>query len=334
MLAAIVPTYGTPDTIALVERPTPMPGPTELLVRVHASPVTQGDRRIRAGDFPGIMATIGRLLMGWNAPKEPVPGSMFAGVVEAVGHRVTRFQPGDRVFGASMDRAHAELLVIDHEKAVAHIPEGVSHVEAAAVPFGAGTALPFLRDLGELKPDQSVLIIGAAGGVGRYAVQVARHLGGRVSAVCRRDQVELVRSLGAHAVIVRDDTDWRDVEDSWDVIFDTSDRFAFADAQPRLTPEGRFLTLGLHSWSGVWDLLRTSVSRGKKARWTVVMDDQANVEAVAGLLENGAIRPVIGPRFSLLQLVDAHRALEARSFDGDVMVDVIPPQLRQTVAWA
>ena len=170
MRAAIVTTYGSPDAITLEERPVPAPGPTQLRVRVHASPVTQGDRRIRAGDFPGIMATIGRLAMGWSGPRASVQGSMFAGVVEAVGAEVTRFQPGDRVFGASMDSAHADHLVIDQDKAIARIPDGISFTEAAAVPFGAGTALPYLRDLGEVQPGQRVLIVGAAGGVGLAAV--------------------------------------------------------------------------------------------------------------------------------------------------------------------
>jgi NADPH:quinone reductase-like Zn-dependent oxidoreductase len=334
MRAAIVTAYGTPDTIELQDSPAPTPGPTELLVRVHASPVTQGDRRIRAGDFPGIMATVGRLAIGWSGPRASVPGSMFAGVVESVGSEVTRFQPGDRVFGTSMDSAHAELLVIDQGKAVAHMPEGTSFADAAAVPFGTGTALPYLRDLGEVKPGDSVLIVGAAGGVGRYAVQVARHLGAKVTGVCRAEQAELVCSLGAHEVILRESADWRESTEAWDVIFDTSDRFTFADAQPRLTPEGRFLTLGLSSWSGVWDLLRSSVSKGQQARWTVVMDEQANMEAVAGLLAGGAIRPVLGPRFSLEQLALAHRALEARRFDGDVMVDVVPSVPRQAAASA
>lgn len=324
MRAALVEVYGSPDTLQLVERPAPRPGPTELLVRVHASPVTQGDRRVRAGDFPGILATIGRLIMGWSGPRASVPGSMFAGVVEAVGPAVTRFQPGDRVFGASMDSAHAEWLVLDETRSVARIPEGVSFAEAAAVPFGAGTALPYLRELGEVQPGQRVLVVGAAGGVGRYAVQVARHLGAEVTGVCRRDQAERVRALGAQAVIVREETDWRATEGVWDVIFDTSDAFTFADARPRLAPKGRFLTLGLSTWSGMWDLLRSSVSSGQRARWTVVAGGQANMEAVAGMLASGAVRPVIGARFPLERIADAHRWLEARASDGDVVIDVVP----------
>jgi NADPH:quinone reductase-like Zn-dependent oxidoreductase len=334
MRAAIVEKYGSPETIQLEERPTPTPGPTELLVRVHASPVTQGDRRMRAGDFPGIMGTIGFLMMGWTGPRATVPGSMFAGVVDAVGTEVTGFQPGDRVFGASMDGAQAELMVIDQAKAVARMPEGVSFADAAAVPFGAGTALRYLRDLGEVKPGQRVLVVGAAGGVGRYAVQIARHMGARVTGVCRREQADLVRSLGATDVILRKSTDWRETDQSWDVIFDTSDTVTFADARPRLAPEGRFLTLGLTTWSGVWDLVRSSFSSGKKARWTVVLDDQPNVQAVAALLARGAIRAVVGPRFSLERLADAHRSIEASSSEGDVIIDVIPPALELKTATA
>lgn len=334
MRAALIPAYGRPETLEVRILPRPEPGPTELRVRVHASPVTQGDRRIRAGDFPGILALVGRLMMGWSAPRAAVAGSMFAGEVEAVGADVTRFQVGDRVFGTSMDSAHAEYLVIDQDKAVTTIPERVGFAEAAAVPFGAGTALPYLRDLGEVRPGQRVLIVGAAGGVGRYAVQVARHLGAQVTGVCRADQAEAVRALGAHAVIARETADWRQAPYLWDVIFDTSDRFTFDDARPRLTAQGRFLTLGLSTWGGLWDLLRSAFASGQRARWTVVMDEQANVEAVADLLAMGAVRPVIGPRFALEHIVEAHEALESRTTEGDVMIDIVPPEPRLAVVSA
>lgn len=325
MRAALVQTYGSPETLTLEERPKPTPGPTELLVRVHASPVTQGDRRVRAGDFPGILALVGRLMMGWSGPRTTVQGSMFAGVVESVGDEVTRFQPGDRVFGASMAGAHADYLVLDEAKAVATLPEGIDFAEAAAVQFGAGTALAYLRDLGEVQPGQRVLVVGAAGGVGRYAVQIARHLGAHVTGVCRQPQADLVRSVGADELLIREHVDWRAVDAQWDVIFDTSDRFTFADARPRLTPEGRFLTLGLSTWSGAWDLLRSRFGGGPKARWMVVLDDQAHVEAVADLLEQGAVHAVIGSRFPLDHIVEAHRLLEARGSLGDVLLDVVPP---------
>lgn len=331
MRAALVQTYGTPDTIALVERPAPELGDAQVRVRVHASPVTQGDRRIRAGDYPGIMATVGRLAMGWSGPRKQVPGSMFAGVVESVGDAVTRFSVGDRVFGVSMDSAHAELLVIDAEGSLAAIPEGVDFAEAAAVPFGVGTALPYLRDLGGLQPGQRVLIVGAAGGVGRYAVQVARHLGAVVTGVCRRDQAALVRSLGAETVIERASADWREADQTWDVVFDTSGAFTLADARERLTPTGRFLTLALDTWSDVWDLLRSRLS-GPRVGWTVVVEDRAGVEEIAELLASGAVRPVLGARFPLEQLADAHRALEARTGDGDILVDVVAPQPRLVAA--
>jgi len=244
---------------------------------------------------------------------------------------VTRFQPGDRVFGASMDSAHADHLVIDQDKAIARIPDGISFTEAAAVPFGAGTALPYLRDLGEVQPGQRVLIVGAAGGVGRYAVQIARHLGAHVTGVSRRDQVELVRALGADAVLAREDVDWRDEDQVWDVIFDTSDRFTLADARPRLTANGRFLTLGLSSLWGVLDLLRSSVSSGPRVKWTIIMGDAAATEEVAELLGSGEIRAVIGARYALEDIAEAHRALERKDVVGDVMIEVVPAEVELAV---
>ncbi len=324
MRAATIETYGPPDTLRIAERPAPTPGPTELLVRVHASPVTQGDRRLRAGDFPGFMAVPGRLMMGLWGPRASVPGSMFGGVVLAVGAEVSAFAVGDRVFGASMDSAHAELLVIDHARAVAKIPEGVGFAEAAAVLFGAGTALPFLRDLGALQPGDELLVVGAAGGVGRYAVQVGRHLGARVTAVCSPGDVDFVRSLGAARVIDREEVDWLEEERSYAVILDTSGTLSFGRARRRLTADGRFLNLEL-SLTLIRDMLLTAFSRGQKARSTVVLDDQARIEEVASLLAAGAIRPTIGARFPLDQLVDAHAALERREVRGDVLVEPVSP---------
>lgn len=322
MRAAIVDKYGPPETIRIAERPGPTPGPTELLVRVHASPVTQGDRRMRAGDFPGFMAVPGRLMMGLLGPRASVPGSMFGGVVLAIGGDVADFAVGDRVFGASMDSAHADLLVIDEAKAVARVPDGVGLAEAAAVVFGAATALPFLRDLGELQPGNELLVVGAAGGVGRYAVQVGKHLGARVTGVCSPRDVEFVRSLGADRVLDRSRVDWRDDEQPYAVILDTSGTVTFGRARRRLTDDGRFLNLEL-SLTLLRDMLLTGFSGGQKARSTVVLDDQDTIEAVAALLAAGAIRAAIGARFPLEQLVEAHAALERREVQGDVIVEPV-----------
>jgi len=323
MRAAIVETYGTPETIQITERPAPTPGPTELLVQVHASPVTQGDRRVRAGDFPGFMAVPGRLMMGVWGPRASVPGSMFGGVVLSIGAEVTGFAVGDRVFGASMHSAHADLVVIDEAKAVVKVPEGVALADAAAVQFGAGTAIPFLRDLGEVQPGDEVLIVGAAGGVGRYAVQVAKHLGARVTGVCSARDVDFVRTLGADRVIDRSVLDWEDDDATYAVIFDTSGTVTFGRARRRLRADGRFLNLEL-SLGLIRDMVLSGFGSGQSARTTVVLDAKENVEDVAALLASGAIRATIGARFSLDDLVLAHIALEGRGVQGDVMVEVAP----------
>jgi len=320
MRAAIVETYGTPETIQIVERPAPTPGATELLVRVHASPVTQGDRRVRAGDFPGFMAVPGRLMMGLTGPRATVPGTMFAGFVLAVGDEVTEFAVGDRIFGFSMGGAHADLLVIDASKGVAHVPDGVRLADAAAVLFGAGTALPFLRDLGDLQPGDELLVVGAAGGVGRYAVQVGKHLGARVTGVCSPADVEFVRSLGADRVIDRSAVDWREDDQTWAVILDTSGTVSFGQARPRLTADGSLLNLEI-SLTLIRDMLLTAFSKGQKARSTVVLDEQEGVQAVAALLAAGALRATIGARFTLEQLALAHTTLEGREVQGDVIIE-------------
>ena len=326
MRAAIIESYGAPDTIQIIDRPAPTPGPTELLIRVHASPVTQGDRRVRAGDFPGFMAVPGRLFMGVWGPRAEVGGSMFAGVVLAIGAEVTGFSVGDRVFGTSMDSAHADLLVLDESRSVVRIPEGIGMAEAAAVVFGAGTSLGFLRDLGELQPGDELMVIGAAGGVGRYAVQVGKHLGATVTGVCSGRDVEFVRSLGADRVIDRNTQDWTDEAPRYAVILDTSGKVTFGQARDCLTEDGRFLnleiTLGL-----LRDMLLTGFGSGRKARATVVMEGKGAVQTIAKLLETGALRAAIGARFPFDELVEAHKALESRQVQGDVVVEMVPSEV-------
>ena len=187
MKAAVYETYGPADVVKIDSRPKPEPGATELLVRVEATTVTTADWRLRASAFPGGMWLPGRLMTGLFKPKNEVLGAEFAGVVEETGGEVTGFKPGDRVFGFAGHGAHAEYLTIDETAAVAPIPAGLDTLEAAALPFGAVAALAFLRDVAKIKPGQDVLIIGASGNVGVYAVQIAKAMGATVTAVATGD---------------------------------------------------------------------------------------------------------------------------------------------------
>jgi NADPH:quinone reductase-like Zn-dependent oxidoreductase len=166
-------------------------GPRDILIRVHASTVTQGDRRLRAADYPGITSLLGRVFTGVFRPRHRIGGSNFAGRVVNVGAEVNRFAVGDDVFGSTLHGAYAEYLAVREDSAVERMPESTGYAEAAVLPYGGGSALAFLRDLGRVQPGERVLIVGASGGVGRFAVQVARQLDAHVTAVCNPHHITL-----------------------------------------------------------------------------------------------------------------------------------------------
>lgn len=324
MQAAINTEYGTPDVFRAAEVDRPTPGPREVLVAVHASAVTQGDRRLRAADFPGVSAVFGRLLFGVFSPRHTVGGTMFAGRVAAVGAEVTRFTVGDDVFG-SVDRgAYAEYVAVKEDGAIATKPEGLSHAEAAAIPYGAGTALTFLRDMAKVAHGERVLIVGATGGVGRMAIQVAKHLGAHVTAVGSRD-ADLAQALGADAFIDYTVEDFTTRDTGWDVIFDTTEGDHFRAFRGSLTATGRYLSLYLTPRL-LFEMAVTSLRRGPRAMGGVAMGSAEGMEELRDLVEAGALRAVVAQRFPLSEIASAHRTLEGRRPSGDVVIEIATAQ--------
>jgi NADPH:quinone reductase-like Zn-dependent oxidoreductase len=321
MKAATYSTYGSPDVIELVDVDTPTVGDSDVLVAVHASVVTQGDRRIRAADFPGISWLPGRLMFGLFAPKNRMLGTVFAGRVAAVGSAVTEYAVGDDVFGVGMSGAHAEFIMVPVDSPLGHMPRGMDYAEAAAIPYGAGTALTFIRDLGGVQPGQRVLIVGASGGVGRYAVQVAKHLGAEVTGVSSARSHDLVRRLGADQVIDSKE-DFTTNGNRYDVIFDTSGAVDARRAWSSLTPKGRYLTV----YMGVQVLLGmalTFFTGGKKAISGVAIGGPEQIEEIRQLVEQGAISPVIEATFPLDRIAQAHAHLETARPHGEVVVTIV-----------
>lgn len=307
MRAAFTPTYGSADVLEVREIPTPTPGDHDVLVEVRASVVTAGDHRLRSADFPSITAPLGRLALGVFGPRHPVQGTNFAGRVVAVGRAVTRYAVGDEVFGSSMHGAHAEYLVVSEEGPMARKPARLGHDEAAALPYGAITALHFLRRLGAVAPGEKVLILGASGGVGRFAVQLAKHLGAEVTGVCGAGNFELVRSLGADHLIDHRTLDLARLPGRYDLIFDIAGVTTFSQIRAVLSPEGRFLTL-LMSFGVLLQMLVTSLRRGPRAIFSIAAGDRRQMEEVAELAERGVLRPVIAQRFPLERIAEAHAA--------------------------
>jgi NADPH:quinone reductase-like Zn-dependent oxidoreductase len=316
--------YGAPNVLETAEVERPTIGPRQILVRVHASAVTQGDRRIRAADFPGMSALFGRLMLGVRGPRHTVGGSTFAGRVVEVGAEVKRFAVGDDVFGSVMHGAYAEYLAVGEEEAVATMPGNVGYAEAASIPYGAGTALVFLRDMAKVQPGERVLIVGASGGVGRMAVQVAKHLGAEVTGVLSRD-AELVRELGADEIIDYTQEDFTEHRGRWDVILDTTEGNHFRAFRRALGPKGRYLSLYM-TLRVLFEMAVTALRGGRRAMAGVAMGNASLTEDIRDIVEAGGVRAVIAERFPLERIADAHGALEGTRPSGSVVVDVVSPR--------
>lgn len=328
MRAAVQTQFGGPEVLSVAEVATPPIMADQVLVRIAASSVTQGDRRLRAADYPGFGAVVGRLLFGITRPRNPIPGTNFAGTVIQVGEKVTRFSPGDRVFGASDHSAYAELLAVSEKSPLALVPRGTSLEDAAALPYGAATALAFVRDMARVEEGERVLVIGASGGVGRFAVQLARHYGAEVTGVCSPSKMALVRELGAHRVVDYA-SDYLNGHERYDVIFDTHTADSARMAKASLKSTGRFVTLYM-TFSILLAMLFAPFRKGPKIASGVALPRAEILSEVAELAESGAIWPVVSARYPLDRIVEAHAALDAPSTQGTIVVtmDDAPERLR------
>lgn len=315
-------TFGAPEVLRIAEIEAAAPAAGQIRIAVYASAVTRGDLRLRAADFPGIGWLPGRLMFGFRRPKHPVAGSNFAGRVLEVGPGVTRFAVGDDVFGTCDAGAYAESLVVDADGPVARLPEGLAHAEVAATPYGLVTAAMFLEGIDRVQPGERVAIVGAAGGVGRYAVQLARHLGARVTAVCGARDAEQMRALGAERVVDYAREDFT-AGARYDVIFDTANALSFGRVKRALDVGGRFLTVQL-GVKVIAQMLWTGLFGDRKAKFGVAMPGAADMQRVAELLESGAVKPQVARRFPLDAIVEAHTAAEAGRQGGDIVVEVRP----------
>lgn len=318
MLQAVQNRYGGPDVIELREVPRPEPKADQVLIRVHAASLTLADTAFRKAD-PFIVRFFGGLF----APRNLVHGSDFSGIVEAVGAAVSRFRVGDAVYGAATG-AHSEWITVAESATIVRKPETLSHIEAAGLSYSFLTALPFLRDEARLQADQSVLINGASGSVGIVAVQLAKHLGARVTGVCSGRNSAFVTSWGADRVIDYEREDFAAETGTYDVIFDAVGKSSFAHARPALKPHGIYLTT-VPSLAIVWVMLRTGRSVGQRGKLatTGLRSTAAKVpdlELLNRLVAEGALRPVIDRTYGLAEIVQAHQYVDTERKRGDVII--------------
>lgn len=324
MKAIVQDRYGSPDVLEFRDIDEPQVGEDDVLVRVHAAGAGPDVWHIMAGK-----PYLARLMLGLRAPKAQVRGWDLAGTVEAVGANVTRFQPGDQVMGVSEAGSFAELAATPHDKLVKK-PAALSFEQAAAMPVSGCTAYQAVHDVAAVRPGQKVLVIGASGGVGNLAVQIAKSLGAHVTGVCSTPKADLVRSIGADDVIDYTREDFTDGRRRWDVIIDTAGRRPLSSLRRALDRKGTLVIVGGDGggdWTGGFfrGVLRAPVVSmfvGQRLHGLSVKEDQATLEAIAELAEDGGVTPVIDRTFPLIEAPDAIRYLEQGHPAGKVVVTV------------
>ena len=321
MKAVVSRCYGSPDVLTLEDLEKPTPSNEEVLVKVHAAAVNPYDWHGMRGS-PYFM----RLGTGIGSPKDIRFGADFAGIVEAVGDNVTKFKPGDAVFGAAAG-AFAEYVVTRKHR-IAHKPDNVSFEQAASLPIAAITALQALRDKGQLQSGQKVLINGASGGVGTYAVQIARSMGAEVTGVCSTRNVELVRSLGADHVFDYTKEDYTQSGQQFDLIVDMVGNHSLSANRSVLTPKGRFVIVGgakgdwLEPLMGPIKALLMSPFVDQEMGMMIATMDGDDLAELGALMERGALSSAVDRHYPLSEVADAIRYSEQGHARGKIIIDL------------
>ena len=304
MKAAIYEKYGSPEVLSLKEIEKPVPKDNEVLIKIHATTVAAGDIRMRGFKVPAALWFLSRIALGITGPKRKILGMEISGVIESVGGSVEKFRVGDEVFASTgFGGGYAEYVCLPDADVVGRVvievakkPANLTFEEAAAVPIGGMTALAFLRKA-NVKNGQKVLVYGASGSVGTYAVQLAKNYGAQVTGVCSAANLELVKSLGADVVIDYAKEDFAKNGQSYDLVFDAVGKISRSHAKGSLTENGVFLST-----------------------WGNGGMEPNDLSTLSGLIEAGKLKVVIDRTYPLEQIVEAHRYVEAGHKKGNVVI--------------
>ncbi len=321
MKAIVITKYGPPEVLEVRQVDKPAPKDNEVLIRIHATAVVATDPQFRKGD-----PFITRFFTGLTKPKHSIPGDVLAGEIESIGKDVTLYKAGDQVFAACAmtQGGQAEYICLPEDGPLAIKPLNMSYEEAVGVPDGGLGALNFLRDAAQIQSGQTLLINGASGAVGTYAVQLAVHFGAHVTAVCSTSNVNLVRSLGAHKVIDYTEEDFTKNGQTYDIIFDAVGKSSFSQCKGSLNKRGVYVT-SVPAPDFLLGMLLTSKSKGKKAAFVAPglrspSDKAKDLGFLKELIEAGEIRSVIDRRYPLEEIVEAHRYVEKGHKKGNVVI--------------
>lgn len=322
MKAIVYTQYGPPEVASLTEVDQPVPADDEVLVKVIATTVNRTDSGFRSAEY-----FISRFWSGLFRPKNKILGCEFSGIVEAIGKSVTQFNIGDRVFGYN-DKTwggHAEYLCIAETEAIASIPDHIRFEEAAPATEGSHYALNNIR-AAKVEAGQHVLVYGATGAIGSAAVQILKHLGAHVTAVCATSYVQLVRSLGAEHVVDYLTEDFTRLTTRFDFIFDAVGKSSFGQCKPLLTPKGIYISTELgRNAENVWLALTTPLSGGRKVLFPIPTMTKQDILYLRELLEQGAFKPLLDRTYTLEQIVEAYRYVGSGQKIGNVVITVASP---------
>ncbi|MCA1318366.1 NAD(P)-dependent alcohol dehydrogenase [Bacillus tianshenii] len=316
MKAATYKSYGSPEVMEISEVDKPfIKDEDRVLIRVVSASVNQYDNLFRKGYFPT------RIENGLTKPKTQILGIDVAGTVEAIGENVTKFKVGDSVFGSCVG-SHAEY-VCPRQDVIALMPNNSTFEEAAAIPCAAQTALQALRDVAQIKAGDKVLIYGASGGVGHFAVQLARYYGAKVTAVCSTSNIGWVRDLGAHYVIDYTQEDFAHNGKKYNVILDAVGKRTFFSCLRSLTEKGVYITEHpLYPKYHPIQLMMSSIIGSKKAKIHLAKPNGSDLDLLRALMEEGTLRPVIEKCFTLNEIAEAHRHVESGRTKGKVVLKI------------
>ena len=325
MKAILHTRYGPADELQLREVERPVPEDNEVLIKIHATTVTSTDCNARNFTFvPGVFLIPARLFMfGVFKPRINILGIDLAGEIEKVGKDVKRFKEGDQVFGTPRTSfgAHAEYTCVPEDGALTIKPANMAWEEAAAIFLGASTALFFLRDMGNIQNGHKVLIYGASGAIGTYAVQLAKYFGAEVTGVCSTTNLAMVKSLGADKVIDYTKEDYAKSGETYDLILDTVGKTSFSRCKRSLRRKGIFLpvVMGL---TEIVQIMWTSMIGGKKVKGGVAPEKVEDLDFFKELIEAGRLKPVIDRRYRLEQTAEAFKYVEKGHKKGNVVIIV------------
>ncbi|MFZ1784738.1 MAG: NAD(P)-dependent alcohol dehydrogenase [Ferruginibacter sp.] len=320
MKAIVYTKYGPPEVAGLMEVPKPTPKDNEVLVKVYASTVNRTDCGFRSAEY-----FISRFWSGLLRPKYQILGCEFAGIIEEIGKSVTSFKPGDKVFGYN-DKTfggHAAYLTIDETAALTTMPENISFDSAAALTEGAHYALVDIR-AAKIERGQHVLVYGASGAIGSAAVQLLKHFGAIVTAVCNTKNVALAKSLGADRVIDYQTQNFTKTENKFEFIFDAVGKSSFKQCKPLLTEKGIYISTELgKNGENIFYALTTPLWRGKKLLFPIPSITKKDVIFLKELVQKGEYKPVIDRLYKLDQIVEAYKYVESGQKTGNVVLKIV-----------